>query len=73
MYTVLGHSQCRYCKDAILLLATRGRSFVYLDAHSPKQAELVANIKAQGHTTVPQIWKDNVLVGGFTELDLSLS
>jgi glutaredoxin len=73
MYVVLGHSQCRYCKDAIQLLATRGRSFTYLDAHSPHQADLLAQVKAEGYTTVPQIWKDNVRVGGFEDLQKTLS
>lgn len=72
MFTVVGHSQCAYCKQAIQLLASKGHSFTYLDARAPENAELVAQMKEDGMTSVPQIWfagefmEDHI--GGFAEL-----
>lgn len=68
MIKVLGHSQCTYCKQAIQYLATKGKSFQYLDAREPEQATLVEQLKAGGVQEVPQIWIDGRRIGGFTEL-----
>lgn len=68
MYKVLGHSQCGFCKQAITFLASKGESFVYLDARKDSNKDLVTQLKAEGKTTVPQIWFDDEYIGGFDKL-----
>ena len=72
MYQVYGHSQCAYCKQAIQLLATQGKSFTYVDVRAPENSGALAMIKAAGLTEVPQIYHDSHHIGGFTELKLTL-
>ena len=73
MFTVIGHSQCTYCKQAIQLLATKGHSFIYKDARQEDNKFLVEEMKANGLNTVPQIWKDEEHIGGFADLQLYLT
>lgn len=68
MIKVLGHSTCSYCKQAIQYLATKGKSFTYLDAREPEQATLIEQLKAGGVNEVPQIWIDGKRIGGFDKL-----
>jgi glutaredoxin 3 len=72
MYQVYGHAQCAYCKQAIQLLATQGKSFTYVDVRSPENADALAMIKAAGFAEVPQIYLNSDHIGGFTELKLNL-
>ena len=72
MYQVYGHSQCAYCKQAIQLLATQGKSFNYVDVRAPENSGALAMIKAAGLSEVPQIYLDSDHIGGFTELKLNL-
>lgn len=72
MYKVYGHSQCAYCKQAIQLLATKGKSFTYIDVRSPEQADALAMIKAAGFTEVPQIYLSDDHIGGFNQLKQTL-
>lgn len=68
MFKVLGHSQCDYCKQAIRLLAEKGKSFTYLDIRAQENEEELIALKQEGKTSVPQIWDTDTYVGGFTEL-----
>jgi glutaredoxin len=72
MYKVLGHAQCAYCKQAIQLLATKGKSFTYLDVRSPENADALAELKAAGMTTVPQIFYNDEHIGDFNTLKQTL-
>lgn len=65
---VLGHSQCAYCKQALQFLATKGKSFQYLDAREPENHEIAESLRAEGVNQVPQVWIDGVRIGGFNEL-----
>ncbi|WP_027854443.1 glutaredoxin family protein [Marinobacterium litorale] len=73
MIKVLGHKDCSFCKQAILLLATSGKSFSYVDAREPENAALIQELRDEGISTVPQIWIGNERIGGFNELKLKLS
>lgn len=68
MYKVLGHAKCKFCKEAIVLLASKGREFVYLDAKRPSSESIVSQLKKDGFTSVPQIWFEDNHVGGYSEL-----
>lgn len=72
MYKVYGHTQCSYCKQAIQLLATEGKSFTYVNVRSPENAHALAMIKDAGFEEVPQIYFNYDHIGGFTELKLTL-
>ncbi|MFK7823559.1 MAG: glutaredoxin 3 [Oligoflexales bacterium] len=61
-------STCPYCVAAKKLFNTKGVSFQEIDInHYPeKRDEMLA--KANGRTTVPQIFIGDIHVGGFTDL-----
>jgi glutaredoxin 3 len=60
-------SYCPYCDRAKDLLTRKGVEFeeIYLDDHPGEYAELK---QRTGMMTVPQIFIDDQLVGGYTEL-----
>ncbi|MGH1461225.1 MAG: glutaredoxin family protein [Neptuniibacter sp.] len=68
MIEVLGHKDCSYCKRAIQYLASKGKSFSYLDAREDDNGLIVAKLKSEGVSEVPQIWIDGERIGGFNEL-----
>jgi glutaredoxin len=68
MFTVMGHSACYYCKQAIQLLAERGKSFEYIDVRDPVNSDHLDQLKDAGLSSVPQIWLDEEHIGGMTEL-----
>lgn len=72
MFTVMGHAQCAYCKQAIQLLASKGCSFTYIDIRDPDNAQHRKALKDAGLNSVPQVWVSNDfiedLIGGFAEL-----
>ncbi len=58
---------CCYCHRAKDLLRAKGVSFDEIDASAgPVRAEMVR--KAQGRTSVPQIWIGDAHVGGCDDL-----
>ena len=60
-------SSCPFCVRAKNLLAHKGVNFeeVYMDDHPEEYAKLKART---GMMTVPQIFIDDQLVGGYTDL-----
>ena len=60
---------CPWCDRAKSLLRTRGLDFLEIDISSdPTRAEEM--IKRSGRRTVPQIFIDNVPIGGFEEISM---
>jgi glutaredoxin len=49
-------------------LATKGKSFTYLDAKDPDNERTVTELRKEGIQTVPQIWLDHERIGGYDEL-----
>jgi len=76
MFVVYSKPACSHCEQAKSLLKTKGIDFevVHLDVGQPKidgekyiaRDELL--LKVPGARTMPQIFKDEVPIGGFTEL-----
>lgn len=62
-------STCGYCHAAKRLLASKSVSFAETDInkHPEKRSEMIQ--RAKGRSTVPQIFIDGTLVGGFDDLD----
>ncbi len=60
---------CGYCHAAKRLLAHKGVSFTEIDisAYPERRAEMIQ--KANGRSTVPQIWIGETHVGGFDDID----
>lgn len=60
---------CPYCVRAKQLLQARGVEYQeYLISFDDEQKWNELEIKSGGMQTVPQIYKDGVILGGYTEL-----
>lgn len=67
MYKVYSMAGCASCTAAINLLTTKQEDFTVLKIDENPAA--AAFIKAEGHRSMPQIYKDDVLIpGGFQGL-----
>ena len=73
-YVVYGSPNCGWCDKAKELLSSQGYSYNYIDiVGTPEARDL---LKAEGLTTVPQIWrngKEYRHIGGYQELLKELS
>lgn len=60
---------CGYCHAAKRLLSHKGVDFTEIDisAHPERRTEMIQ--KANGRSTVPQIWIGETHVGGFDDID----
>lgn len=59
---------CPYCTRAKELLKRKGQEFTEHDVTGDDEARMKLVEKAEGRKTVPQIFIDNKLVGGFDDL-----
>ena len=68
MYTIYGHNQCSFCKNAINDLEAKGLPYTYKDVRASQEAmeEYLAN--ANGLRTVPLILFSGEFVGGYDKL-----
>ena len=67
MYTVYGASFCKWCTNVKDYLKTREVEFKYVDIQENREAwDKVAEVHS--FKTIPQVFKDDVLIGGFNEL-----
>ena len=66
--TVYSKNYCPYCVRAKKLLKSKGVDFKEINLEG-KQDEMAQLIQKTGMRTVPQIFIDDELVGGFTELN----
>ncbi|MFT7625975.1 MAG: glutaredoxin 3 [Myxococcota bacterium] len=61
-------SWCGYCTAAIRLLKSKSIPFEEIDLSGDGQG--MAALKARtGYPTMPQVFVDDALIGGYTELD----
>lgn len=72
MYKVYGRPNCGYCEKAKNLLTIKGLPFTYVDVLEKPENLTEMKRLAPNAKTVPQIFHDDVYVGGFTELEKSL-
>jgi glutaredoxin 3 len=59
---------CPYCTRALSLLRKKGLEFHEIDAPGGSPARLEARERAGGKTSVPQIFVDDVLIGGCDDM-----
>lgn len=70
--TIYTTDNCPYCIRAKQLLNARGLAFEEINLEG--RPEEIASLKARtGWRTVPQIFYDDVLIGGYTELAAKLN
>jgi glutaredoxin 3 len=65
--TIYSKTYCPYCDRAKSLLASKGVAFEEINLEG-KPDEMQALVKRTGMRTVPQIFINGKLVGGFTDL-----
>ena len=70
MYVVIGKDNCPWCEKAKELLADTGNVFEYFDIN--KDPAMRHFLVSSGLSTVPQVYLDGELVGGFDDLKASL-
>jgi len=66
--TIYTTSSCPYCYSAKALLKRKGAPFREVDVTGDRQARIALASKADGSTTVPQIWIGAMHVGGSDDL-----
>lgn len=66
MYIIYGKPNCPNCNVAKDILKSKGIEFSYVDV--TLDSEAMSLLKSIGAKSVPQIFKDNTLVGGVNEL-----
>lgn len=73
-YTVFGRPGCGFCEQAKRLLEQKELAFKYVDIHAEgiSKADLEKTI-GRPVETVPQIFKGAEYIGGYTDLEASLS
>lgn len=59
--------QCPYCVRAKALLQSKGLPYEEIDV-SADMERMMEMVQRSGHRTVPQIFIDDVSIGGFQEL-----
>jgi glutaredoxin len=73
VYVVYGADNCKYCKETRDLLNSRGVEYVYRDITLVK-TETMDRLASQtgNQRTVPLIFKNNIFIGGYTQLENEL-
>ncbi|MCW2286644.1 glutaredoxin 3 [Rhodoblastus acidophilus] len=66
-WVILGKASCKWCDKAIALLEGEGVEYSYLSIEANPQLRnfMIAN----GLTTVPQVYKNGQLIGGYAEVE----
>jgi len=59
---------CPYCARAKNLLKKKGAEFIEIDVDQKPKERIVMERRAEGSTSVPQIFFDGKLIGGSDEL-----
>lgn len=63
---VYGTPDCSYCDKAVELLEREQTPYTYYDV--TKDLEALQTLKDRKLRTVPQVWVDNIHIGGYTQL-----
>jgi glutaredoxin len=73
-FIVIGRDYCGFCRRAKLLLHSKNISLIYinLDDYDPTDSYKSELIELTNMKTIPIIFYNNQLIGGFTELSAYL-
>jgi glutaredoxin 3 len=66
-FRIYSANYCPYCKQAVNLLLYKGAHFEVVDISGNDVARLMLK-EATGKTTVPQIYLNGNLIGGYSDL-----
>lgn len=66
MLTIFSKDNCGYCVNAKRFLDQH--KIKYEEINIAKDPDAMEFLREQGHKTVPQIYKGDILIGGYTEL-----
>lgn len=73
-YVVYGAPWCSYCKMAVQLLEETGQSYTYYDiTEGDHLTELQSRLPDGVHYTIPRIFHEGRLVGGYDRLTEELN
>lgn len=73
-YTVFGHQQCGFCRQAKQVLEDKELPFRYVDIHEEGiSKEDLSKTVGQTVNTVPQIFYGQQYIGGFEALERHLA
>lgn len=64
-WVILGKPECPYCEKATDLLHLYDIEFVYMNVIGSDLYQFLLNC---GKTTVPQVYRDGQLIGGYEDL-----
>lgn len=65
MITIYGKPACGFCEKAKQLADVTGISYTYINLE--RDSKMLSKIKEDGFTTIPAIYDDDRIVGGFVE------
>ena len=68
MLTIFGSKTCTWCEQAKQLCNRKMVAFEYVDLTAPGNEDQLAEFKAKGFSTVPQIFEGERHIGGFQDL-----
>lgn len=71
MFVILTKPDCKWCDQAKILLEKLGHEYTALDI--TEHPSLLQFMEASKLTTVPQVFCDGVIIGGFDKLQLEFS
>lgn len=66
MFNIYGAQWCTFCKKAKDLLESKGQEYKFVDVET--DVEACKFLLEEGALTIPQIYKDGELVGGYSDL-----
>lgn len=67
MFKIYGKPNCIFCEKAVSCLKSLDLSYEYIDLSVDVNS--LQRIKSEGHKTVPVIFFNEGLIGGYTELE----
>jgi glutaredoxin len=71
MFVIYGAQWCSYCKKVKDFLESRGENFTFIDIDS--DVEACKFLLSEDFKTIPQVFKDDDHIGGYTETVTTLS
>lgn len=64
---MVGGDWCVFCKKALELLESKGIEVEYVDSVKEEERAGVL-VRSTGRTSLPQMWCDDVYIGGYEDL-----
>ena len=73
LYEIYGTNSCNYCRKAKQLLLQHDKAFEFIDVSESEDIRSAFFNRFPGVSTVPQIVLGEEHIGGYTELEKSLT